>query len=62
VAVFSHNPGITTFVNTLTNMQVDNMPTCSIFAVKSNAESWSDFLNTSIQYWFFDYPKSGGRD
>lgn len=57
VALFSHNPGITAFVNTLTSMRVDNMPTCSIFAVKSNAENWSDFLNSPLQYWFFDYPK-----
>lgn len=62
VALFSHNPGITAFVNTLTNMRVDNMPTCSIFAVTSTAENWTDFLNSNPQYWFFDFPKSGGHD
>lgn len=62
VALFSHNPGITAFVNMLTNMRVDNMPTCSVFAVRSNAEKWSDFLSSHPTYWFFDYPKAGGRD
>ena len=62
VALFSHNPGITAFVNMLTNMRVDNMPTCSVFAVRSTAESWSDFLNSNPTYWFFDYPKAGGHD
>ena len=58
VALFAHNPGITAFVNTLTNMRVDNMPTCSVFAVRSPVANWSDFLNSSPQYWFFDYPKA----
>jgi phosphohistidine phosphatase len=59
VALFSHNPGITAFVNLLTDIRVDNMPTCGVFAVKSNAEHWRDFLSAERQFWFFDYPKSG---
>ena len=34
VAIFSHNPGITSFANSLTETRIDDMPTCSIFAVK----------------------------
>ena len=35
VAIFSHNDGITEFANKLTeNFVIDNMPTCSICAVK----------------------------
>lgn len=62
VAMFSHNPGITAFVNILTETHVDNMPTCAVFAVKSAAEHWSGFLDVRPQFWFFDYPKSGGHD
>jgi phosphohistidine phosphatase len=62
VALFSHNPGITAFVNTLTEKRVDNMPTCSIFAVKSNVDHWSAFLDSHPQFWFFDYPKSGHHE
>ena len=61
VALFSHNPGITAFVNTLTDRRVDNMPTCSIFAVRSSSETWDGFFAAGGQFWFFDYPKSGGH-
>jgi len=56
-AIFSHNPGITAFVNTLTSVRLDNMPTCGIFAVTSLATEWSEFLAAGTTFWFFDYPK-----
>jgi phosphohistidine phosphatase len=59
VALFSHNPGITAFVNTLTSVYVDNMPTCAVFAVTSPAGSWQEFQAAGPVFWFFDYPKSG---
>ena len=58
VAVFSHNPGITEFANSLTSVHADDMPTCSIFAVKSDAKKWNDFAASKKEFWFFDYPKS----
>ncbi len=58
VAIFSHNPGITTFVNTLTNTRIDNMPTCGIFAIKVNSSGWADFAKATKEFWFFDYPKN----
>jgi phosphohistidine phosphatase len=57
-ALFSHNPGITAFVNSLTSVRVDNMPTCGIFAVKSAAPSWADLSAADKEFWFFDYPKN----
>jgi len=56
-ALFSHNPGITAFVNSLNTIRVDNMPTCGIFAVRSAVSSWSEFAATQAEFWFFDYPK-----
>lgn len=58
VAIFSHNPGITHFVNELTNTKVDNMPTCGVFAVKITSSKWVDFLNSDKEFLFLDYPKS----
>lgn len=58
IALFSHNPGITAFVNSLTSVRVDNMPTCGIFAVKSAAAHWIEFTASGKEFWFFDYPKS----
>jgi phosphohistidine phosphatase len=62
VALFSHNPGITAFVNTLTSVRLDNMPTCAVFAVKGAAENWSGFLSGNPEFAFFDYPKSADAD
>lgn len=58
VALFSHNPGITDFANSLTTTQIDDMPTCGIFAVKADIKSWSDFERADKEFWFFDYPKA----
>lgn len=59
IALFSHNPGITYFVNLLTEKRLDNMPTCGIFAVKANIGKWKDFEKASKEFWFFEYPKAG---
>jgi phosphohistidine phosphatase len=58
IAVFSHNPGITEFANDLTDVRIDDMPTCAIFAVKADIKNWSEFKDAEKQYWFFDYPKA----
>ena len=62
VAIFSHNPGITAFVNTLGGVRTDNMPTCAVFAVKSQTPTWSEFFATAPEFLFFDYPKSASGD
>lgn len=58
VALFSHNPGITEYANSLTNVRLDEMPTCGIFAVKSAVKKWADFFDSKKEFWFFEYPKS----
>lgn len=58
VALFSHNPGITEFANTLTHMRIDNMPTCSIFALQADTDSWHSFAEAEKKFLFFDYPKN----
>ncbi len=58
VALFSHNPGITYFVNSLvTDVELDNMPTSAIFAVQANITQWSGFAKAKKEFLFFDYPK-----
>lgn len=57
VAVFSHNPGITYFVNSLTTTNIDNMPTCGIFAIEANTTDWAGFDKAKKVFLFFDYPK-----
>ena len=57
VAVFAHNPGITDFVNTLCNTQIDEMPTCSMFAVQIPITSWKHFKEAEKEFLFFKFPK-----
>jgi len=58
VALFSHNPGITHFVNQLVpGVQIDNMPTCGIFAIAFEG-GWTGFEKKNKQFLFFDYPKN----
>jgi phosphohistidine phosphatase len=59
VALFSHNPGITDFANQLTETRIDNIPTCGIFAIKIETESWKDFREAKKEFWFFASPKDG---
>jgi phosphohistidine phosphatase len=59
VAIFSHNPGITDFVNMLCKeVRLDNMPTCGIFAIRLKDTSWKNFTKASKEFLFFDYPKN----
>jgi len=58
VALFSHNPGISDFASSLTNVRVDDMPTCAIFALQAETESWKDFAIAEKKFLFFDYPKN----
>lgn len=55
--VIGHNPGITGFVNSLSDLFViDNMPTCGIVGARFDGE-WSDFSLAKKEIFLFDYPK-----
>ena len=57
-AVFSHNPGITDYANSLNpDVLIDNMPTCSIYAVQADVKDWREFADAEKKFLFFDYPK-----
>ena len=59
VAIFSHNPGITDFANSLTDdIRIDNIPTCGIFGVSIEAKKWNKFKEAKKKFLFFDYPKA----
>ena len=58
VAMFSHNPGISEFANSLCNgVDIDDMPTCAVFAVQINIDDWKDFESAEKKFLFFKYPK-----
>lgn len=59
VIIFSHNPGITDFVNNLAADPpiTDNIPTCGVVAFKISIDSWKDVSWKKGELKFFDYPK-----
>lgn len=57
IIMFTHNTGLTDFVNELTNVHVDNVPTCGVFGVKIETDTWKNFPKAHKKFWFFDYPK-----
>ena len=58
IILFSHNPGITAFANTLSTAKIDNMPTCAVFAITMEADRWNNLPKEDKQFLFFDYPKA----
>lgn len=58
IALFSHNPGITDFVNSFDTTPVYDMPTCSVYAIKVKTKNWKDFREAKKEFLFFDYPKN----
>ena len=56
--IFSHNPGITEYTNSLTNVHVDDMPTCGVYAVRGDTDKWATFRAGEKKFLFFDYPKN----
>lgn len=57
VLIFGHNPGLTDFVNRLTDTNIDNIPTCGIVACNIKVNSWEDIGWGKGKVDFFDYPK-----
>jgi phosphohistidine phosphatase len=58
--IFSHNPGLTDFVNSVMDgeLDIDNVPTCGVVAFQFAVDSWSDVRWGTGKILFFDYPKS----
>ena len=58
IAIISHNNGLTDFANMLTKVKINNMPTCSVFAIKVDTDRWSEIKIADKDFDFFDFPKS----
>lgn len=53
-----HNPGLTEFIDALTEINIDNVPTCGMAAFKLNIASWKALEMREETLLFYDYPKS----
>ncbi len=59
VAMFGHNPGFTDFANYLSDVNIYNMPTCSVVMLEFPFDDWSLVSGSTAKVLLFDYPKSG---
>jgi phosphohistidine phosphatase len=58
--VVGHNPGLTDFVNTLRNdeLDIENIPTCGIAVFEIDIDSWEQLQWGGGRLTSFDFPKS----
>jgi len=54
--IFGHNPGLTGFVNSISNLSTDNIPTCGI--VMLQLSSWKKAGHEQAELLLYDYPKN----
>ncbi|SMO68181.1 SixA phosphatase family protein [Solitalea koreensis] len=57
VLLFGHNPGITFIINYLTNNKLDNLPTCGVFKIEFELDSWKLVSEGAGKAAYLDYPK-----
>jgi phosphohistidine phosphatase len=58
--VFGHNPGLTDFVNRLSEEDhvIDNLPTCGMVCFTFKVDHWQMIDYGKAQFVFFDFPKN----
>ena len=57
VMLFGHNPGMTYLVNDLSDLDLDNLPTCGVVILQFDVESWTEVGEVLACEAEFDYPK-----
>jgi len=57
ILIFGHNPGYTDLANHFSDDYIDNVPTCGIFKVEAEVDSWSELNRETAKLTAFYYPK-----
>jgi phosphohistidine phosphatase len=55
--IIAHNPGLTNFVNTLTDLNLWNLPTTGLVIINFNVDSWEEIQNSSAEVFCRKFPK-----
>ncbi len=55
--LFGHNPGMTYLINDLSDLDLDNLPTCGVAILQFDVESWTSIGEVIASESVFDYPK-----
>lgn len=56
--LFGHNPTFTDMVNYLTDMELDNLPTCGVVQVEFDVDNWHEISTHQGKLILFEYPKN----
>lgn len=57
VMIFGHNPGLTDFVNFISDGDIDNIPTTGVVCLSLQTNTWKDLARDSCKILWFDFPK-----
>ncbi|MGL1886547.1 MAG: histidine phosphatase family protein [Reichenbachiella sp.] len=57
IMLFAHNPGVTDFVNAVTDSEIDNIPTCGVAVIAFNMAKWSEIKQVKGKLEDYYYPK-----
>lgn len=58
VALFGHNPGITSFAINLCDTDVFDMPTCGVILIEFPFDDWKMISKDTGQQTLYDFPKN----
>jgi len=56
--LFGHNPGMTNLANLLNDVEIDNIPTCGVFAIEFQVKTWWKIAKKTGSFISFDFPKN----
>lgn len=57
IAIVAHNPGMTVLVNHLSDLGLDDMPTCGVVELTYDVANWRDLARTQPVASWHDYPQ-----
>ena len=57
VMIVGHNPTTTEAINLMSDFEVSDVPTCSIFCATFDVEDWQNVREGEGKFVFFEYPK-----
>lgn len=55
--LFGHNPGLTYLVNELSDLDLDNLPTCGVVILQFDVETWTQIGKVLAKFAELDFPK-----
>lgn len=58
LAVFGHNPTFTSLANNLSDLTLDNLPTCGVVCISFKIDDWNKIDEQNGKFEFLEIPKN----